>query len=180
MNAECSVCFRRRSVELHPPLDVIVQRIDRASWPIFRPYHYMSGNLHRGSKCFGAVIGETCVGFCAVLHFAHPTNCHWRVHRLVVLPDWQGLGIGLLLLDALGGIYRALGRELRMPAMHPSLIRSLDHSPRWALTKRPGTFTSRNRTRNRSKVGIMGGRPTAVFRYVGSAAPVELARRMLA
>lgn len=180
MNVECAVNFRRRSVDKHPPLDLRVERIERWIWGMFRSYHYMSAGLHRGVKCFGALSEGDCVGFCAVLHFPHPKNSHYRIHRLVVLPDWQGLGIGLLLLDTVGALYSALGRELRMPAMHPSLIRSLDRSPRWSMTKRPGVFTTRNRPAKGRGVGFMGGRPTAVFCYVGSSETLELARRMVA
>ena len=176
--------FTRRSVEARPRLDVAVSRVARDVWPLFRPWHYMSADLSKTSSCYGSFVGEEIAAFVAVIYFPHAKKsaCGFRVHRLVTLPDWQGIGLGMLLLDTIASAYAGLGHLVKMPAAHPSLIRTLDRSPRWALTKRPGEFTRRNLAikNRRQKAGRMGGRPCAVFRYVGGKLAIEDARRLVA
>jgi hypothetical protein len=84
----------------------------------------------------------------------------------VTLPDWQGIGLASALNDALGSAYRAVGKRLHAYPAHPSRVRALDRSPRWAMKKRPGTFSP---AAGATSTARMGGRPCAVFEYVGPA-----------
>ena len=48
-----------------------------------------------GAKCYGLYDNDEIIGFLAVRHMPHPDNDHIKmVHRFVVLPDYQGIGIG--------------------------------------------------------------------------------------
>ena len=65
------------------------------------------------------------VGFCAVL--PHPANYEkrcWRFHRVVVLPDYQGLGIGTKLLDFIAEMYH---KEVKTIYLKTSHIRFINH-----------------------------------------------------
>jgi SNF2 family DNA or RNA helicase/GNAT superfamily N-acetyltransferase len=72
-------------------------------WPYFAPYHYMSENFN-GHRSWIVVTedGEP-VAFTSIIRFPHGhiTN-GWRGHRTVVMPDFQGLGIGGRLSDWTG------------------------------------------------------------------------------
>ena len=35
----------------------------------------------------------------AIIHFPHPIKSYKKVHRLVILPDYQGIGLGTLFLN---------------------------------------------------------------------------------
>ena len=62
----------------------------------------MSTNLNPAAKCFIGYIENNPVCFFAVLHFPHPKVKNFkRGHRLVVLPDYQGLGIGHIFSSAI-------------------------------------------------------------------------------
>lgn len=74
------------------------------------------------------------MAFCAVLHFPHPKAKNIkRVHRLVVLPDYQGLGIGTKLLNFVGNIYKQKGYRFRIVTSTPALLYSLKNN-NWKLT----------------------------------------------
>jgi GNAT superfamily N-acetyltransferase len=178
---EVQLNFERRPVGRRPSIDVDVVRIGRDAWPVFRPFHYMSADLVQTAACFGAFAGDQICAFCAVIHFPHPNPaaCGYRIHRLVTLPDWQGVGIGMVLLDAVASAYSGMGHHVRMPAAHPSLIRTLDRSRNWGLVKQPGTFTQRNRNR-RVDVARMGGRGCAVFQWCGKSLDAVSARSLIA
>jgi hypothetical protein len=99
----------------------------------------------------------------------------------VTLPDWQGLGLALHLAYVVSSALRAMGRRARKYPAHPSYMRAYDRSPDWDLVLPPGTFRGRYRSKRTGQVttgqGFQGGRPNAVFEYVGPAmASVDDAR----
>jgi GNAT superfamily N-acetyltransferase len=158
--------FSRRLLQRRPKLECTIGRIPRSAWTMFAPYHYMSADLHRGAACYGLWANERLAAFAATLPLPVSSGKHkgtaiTRVSRLVTLPDWQGLGLAMVLCDALGAEHRAAGKRFRMYPAHPALIRSFDRSPTWTLKKEPGQFSSLN------TAGTMGGRPCAVFEYCG-------------
>ncbi len=55
-------------------------------------------------------------------------------HRLVVLPDYQGLGIGLAFDNWLGEYLNARGYRYHKTISHPALIHAYARSPRWRLS----------------------------------------------
>ena len=58
-----------------------------------------------------------------------------RVHRLVVLPDYQGVGIGTAFINAVGEIVAREGFELNLTTTTPALVGALRRSPRWTLAR---------------------------------------------
>jgi GNAT superfamily N-acetyltransferase len=58
-----------------------------------------------------------------------------RVHRLVVLPDYQGVGIGTAFINAVGEIVTGEGYELNLTTTTPALVGALRRSSRWTLAR---------------------------------------------
>lgn len=69
--------------------------------------------------------------FCAINHFPHPVRSYRKVHRLVVLPDYQGLGLGTLFIEELG---KRSDKPFAITTSQPSLIWSLRKNSNWILT----------------------------------------------
>lgn len=66
-----------------------------------------------------------------------PMRKGWkRVHRLVVLPDFQGVGIGVRFIDAVADIVTGDGNDLNLTTTTPALVAALKRSTRWALVRR--------------------------------------------
>jgi energy-coupling factor transporter ATP-binding protein EcfA2 len=127
--------FSWRSVQPHPRLDLAVHKVDRSAWRVFARHHYLSGSLAKGAQCYGAFIGDECVAFTSYIHFPHPHTRNVKMgHRLVVLPDYQGLGIGGRLDDWLGQYLYERGWRYRNVVAHPAMIRYYSASPRWRDT----------------------------------------------
>lgn len=59
-----------------------------------------------------------------------------KVHRLIVLPEWQGLGIATILLEHVGNIYRKNGYVFNISTTHPALIHTLAKHPHWTCITR--------------------------------------------
>jgi GNAT superfamily N-acetyltransferase len=131
--------FTWRSVQSHPPVEFEVRKCDRALWGMFARHHYLSSKLHPASHCFAAYVDGRPVAFTSYLNFPHPKTRNIKMgHRLVVLPDWQGLGLAGRLDDWLGQHLYEQGYRYRNTVAHPAMIRYYLRSPRWQETSGVG------------------------------------------
>lgn len=55
------------------------------------------------------------------------------IHRLVVLPDYQGIGIGIKFLNEVSNIYIQKGWKVRIITSSPSLSNGLIKNKNWIL-----------------------------------------------
>lgn len=58
-----------------------------------------------------------------------------RVHRLVVLPDYQGVGIGTVFQDNIVQRYIDEGFNVNCTTTTPALVNSLKRNKRWSLIR---------------------------------------------
>ena len=95
----------------------------------------MSHAHNNAARVFIAYVDGTLAGFCSVLPqpHGHVPNLR-RIHRLVVLPDFQGVGIGVKFLDAVAKHIRAEKYRLSIVTSAPSLIWALKKHPLWNMT----------------------------------------------
>ncbi|GGH14677.1 hypothetical protein GCM10007036_14180 [Alsobacter metallidurans] len=122
-------CLRRR-----PQLDIEVRSASKEIWPLFSKYHYLSANLHTAAKCVAAFYQDRPIAFSSVRYFPHPHAKDIMMgHRLVVLPDFQGLGLGGILDDWLGQWLWERGWRYHNVVAHPAMIASYSRSPRWRM-----------------------------------------------
>lgn len=124
--------FAWRQVQPHPDVELAIHATDRSLWPVFRAHHYLSADLSGAARCFAAYVDGHPVAFVSYIHFPHPVAKNIKQsHRVVVLPDWQGLGIAGRLSEWLGERLAAEGFRFRATTAHPARIAYYRHSPRW-------------------------------------------------
>lgn len=175
--------FSWREHQRRPRVELEIVRCSREAWRWFAPHHYLSAELHKGARCFAGLIDGNPVAFGAVIHFPHPrTNAIQRIHRIVVLPDFQGLGLGAHSFScALGGIVRAIGKRLTVTTSHPGLIAAWAKSTEWSMRQAPkiGVIHAGSTTGMNAHSSGALGRKVGSFEYVGAPlADVHLARSL--
>jgi len=180
--------FAWRSLQPRPELPIAMGRLPYAAWKRFAPFHYLTGDLHRAARCFGLWCNGTLAAFTATLYRTHPIARDIQgLTRTVCLPDWQGLGLAPRLTDTVGAAYKTFGWRLHAYPAHPHFIRVRDRSPNWAIVRTPDKIKNTARASSTewkpkadgSYGGLSGGRPCAVYRYVGPALAREDAARLL-
>ncbi len=126
------VCTWRRL--RRPRIELQVYRAGRTAWRLFARHHYLSGSLAPGARCFVAMFDDTPVAFCATLAQVGQRGT-WRITRLVTLPDFQGIGIGTRLMEAVAEIHLSAGDRLLLTASHPAMLAHCTRSQRWQLRR---------------------------------------------
>jgi GNAT superfamily N-acetyltransferase len=168
----------RRSLRGRPKARFEIFRCHAAAWSLFREHHYLSHTLAPSSVCFMAVSGETPVGFSAWLPFVGPGAPARREHRTVILPPWQGVGVGMALSGWVASLWRGLGYRAISATAHPGYARSRLRSADWRLNRAP-CLSRRGRTGLEARLNRADTRLTAGFEYIGPAMDAKVARSML-
>ena len=58
-----------------------------------------------------------------------------RIHRLVVLPDYQGVGIGTAFIRKVADMIDDEGFEVNLTTTTPALVGALKRDPHWVLAR---------------------------------------------
>lgn len=175
-------CLRRR-----PKLEMEIRQTNWGYWPLFEPHHYLKLPRMIAASCYVATIDDEPVGHVAVS--TRPGLVEARACRLVVMPEWQGAGVGMRFLNAVCEAWRRGDNRYAKPmptlfhTSHPGLANALRRSGKWTQVsaKLHGEHKGRCQesvTKSLIKAGKLpegtcgyGGHFRAVqgFRYLGEA-----------
>ena len=127
----------------------------------------MNTNLNTSALCYGLFQGDNIIAFLSVIHFPHPIVKNIkRVHRLVVLPDYQGIGIGSKFESYVAGIYKAHGFQFYTTTSAKNMIMTKAKSKDWKCT-RHNIVSGGTRTANETIKKTHRKVKTASFEYIG-------------
>jgi ABC-type ATPase involved in cell division len=119
-----------------PRIELEIFQTDGSYWPMFEPHHYLKLPRMVAAKYFvGFVDGE------AVCHMAVAPHLHMggmRACRMVVMPEWQGAGVGVRFLNEVSRLqftaanaYEARTGAVYFHTSHPGLCSALRRDSRW-------------------------------------------------
>lgn len=104
---------------------------------MFKDHHYLDGNVNKASRCYIGVWEGHVIGFGATVTMPSGTLKNaWRGHRTVILPDYQGMGIGVRFSDAIGQIHLDQGHRYFSRTSHPRMIAYREASKLWKPTSK--------------------------------------------
>ena len=90
--------------------------------------------MHNASRQYVGVINGELVCHTGIIHFPLKKGKK-RVHRLVVLPDYQGIGIGTAFIKEVAKIITKEGFELNLTTTTPALVGALKKDKDWILAR---------------------------------------------
>ncbi len=142
----------------------IYEAKNKSLWKMFAKYHYLDHKHNNAAHCYIATINDKIAGWISILHQPHPTSINLKkVHRLVILPDYQGAGFGIKFLNEIGRFYKPKYRYT-ITTSAPSLIYALKKSNEW-ICKRYGRNKAQPDNTKKGGVGAISSshRITANF-----------------
>jgi GNAT superfamily N-acetyltransferase len=128
-----------RGLVRRPAIHIQLLPCKVAAWEAFSDHHYLDGNINKSSRCWLAIWGGVVVGFASCIAFPSGNwKNGWRGHRTVILPDFQGLGIGTRVSDAVGEMILAEGGRYFSKTSNHRMGGYRNHSPKWRATSKNG------------------------------------------
>jgi energy-coupling factor transporter ATP-binding protein EcfA2 len=165
--------FSRRRLR-RPTIKLEIRCAKQHLWRMFSPHHYLTNNISTGSSCYVALWEEQPVCFVAVLYSYGSKNVNsfrannrkiYRISRIVTLPDYQGIGIGSRVMDAIAEIYsKKPNSVMRISASHPSVLNHCQRSPFWKLVN--VEKTGKLHTIKKFNKSASFGRSVVTFEYI--------------
>ena len=159
-----------------PEIELQIFRCRYETWKIFKNHHYLSEELNKSAKCFLILYNDKPICFMGILPMPSGTIQNaYRVSRLVVLPDFQGLGIGMKILNIFGSMYLADNKSLYIKTSNPSLFKGMKrNTTNWKLTNQNNNIEQIKKTNirliNQGKDNGMKLRKESItksYKYIG-------------
>lgn len=128
--------LQRGALWRRPKFELEVLQTDGGYWPMFEPHHYLKLPRMVAAKYYvGFVDGE------AVCHLAVSPKLEshgMRACRMVVMPEWQGAGVGMRFLNEVCRLqftaankFHERTRAVYFHTSHPGLCAALRRDRRW-------------------------------------------------
>jgi GNAT superfamily N-acetyltransferase len=147
------------------PIAWQIQKESQSAWVTFAKHHYLSGELPRGATCYVASWKGRALAFCATVGiWGRPGQK--RISRLVVVPEAQGLGIGMQLAEEVCRREAAAGFRCSIRASHPAVLAHCRASELWQATGIHRVGTASKQQRWGKRIRTSDDRLTATFVFV--------------
>ena len=164
---DMATCKLQRRRLRRPKIQLEIHRCRLETWRLFARHHYLSGSLAPQARCYLATWEGEPVSFCATLPII-ARKCRRRFTRIVTLPDYQGIGIGMRTVAAVADLHRDEGFRVNVTSSHPALIHHCRRSAAWRATSVKKTGQSRSLKTAFTKYRNSAGRAVVSFEYVGA------------
>lgn len=146
-----------RSLWRRPSFELQIHETDWRFWPMFEPHHYLKLPKMVAARCYVGTVEGVPVCHVAVGCKNKGKEAEARACRLVVMPEWQGAGVGTRFLDAvaqlqLEGRGRLKGRNVTtiFHTSHPGLAMALRRSKKWRQLS--GSLIGANKAKSKASI----------------------------
>lgn len=167
-----TMTFTHNQKKNRPKIKLEIYRSkDKTIWRMFARHHYLNHTHNNAASVYIALVNGQIAGFYSVLPFPHPTKKNtYRAHRFVILPDYQGAGIGMIFQNEIAKHYdETLNKTFILTTSHPAIVHALKQDPNWRMTRygRAGRQGKTDKYQYKDKRDpTSNNRITVAFQYV--------------
>ena len=155
-------------------IEIYETKRKREYWEVFRKYHYLNHEINIAARTFVCYANGNIAAFFSLLPQPCTVRNLWRYHRIVVLPDYQGVGIGTKCIEHISDIISGEGKKISILTSSAAFIQSLRRSKVFLLARigrnRTGKLCGKalkNTLEGKFNNRCCGERITASFEYIG-------------
>jgi len=137
-----------------PQIELQVSRVEADTWNFFKKHHYLTEDCAKSCKFFLFTWNDKPIGINAVIpqpsgHFKNGV----RESRIVVLPDYQGLGLGTTISNFTAAIYKGSDYRYFTKTVHPAIGNYRNRNiNKWRGTDKNGRkYTDKHKNKNEMK-----------------------------
>lgn len=181
--------YAGRSLWRRPKFDLEIWKTGWGYWHLFEPHHYLRAGPMPMSFCYVGTVDGELVAHIGMGTMNRGKSVETRACRLVIMPEWQGAGVGTRFLNAVCQVQLEGGELARLPGRrcttifhtsHPGLCAALRRDKKWGQVSAALYGTNRGdsaRSIRKSGAGLRGSgvngygghfRAVQGFRYYGS------------
>ena len=151
-----------------PSITIDIYPSKHSVWDMFKNHHYLSEKLNKATRCYVAVYDGKIIGFNASISQPSGTMQNaWREHRTVILPDYQGMGIGTRFSDAIAQLFKDDGKRYFSKTAHIRMGEYRQHSPLWKPTSKNKLWRADKEQHQMTGWKINGDRVCYSHEYIG-------------
>lgn len=146
-----------------PKIELSIFRCRYETWNIFKQHHYLTEDLNKAAINYILLWNDKPICFIGVLPFPGVGDEKTRrISRIVILPDFQGLGLGKNILNYISSLYAKEKSTMYIRTMSPALGLSLAKDKNWIATSSNLKIPQAD-TNGRKIIE----RPSYSYRYIG-------------
>lgn len=146
-----------------PKIELQIVRCRYETWKLFKQHHYLTEDLNKAATNYLVLWNEQPIAFIGVLPFPGVGDEKTRrISRIVVLPDFQGLGLGKIILNYISSLYAKDESTMYIRTMSPALGLALAKDKNWIATSSNLKITGQDSSGRK-----MIERPSYSYKYIG-------------
>lgn len=120
-----------------PKIELQMFRCRHETWDIFKQHHYLTEKLNKAATCYVFTWNDKPIAFVGILPFPGVFDAKTRViSRVVVLPDFQGLGLGKEIINYISSLYASIDSKMYIRTVNPAIGISLGNNSNWSPTSK--------------------------------------------
>lgn len=151
-----------------PSIELQVSRAESDTWDLFKKHHYLTEAANKSCKFLLFTWNEKPVGMVAVINQPR-RGCPngFAISRVVVLPDFQGLGLGAKLCEYSAAMFKDMGGKIYIKTVHPALGVYFNNSDKWRGTSMNGKIRHKSSKNSDSSAKNRLERASYCHEYIG-------------
>jgi ABC-type lipoprotein export system ATPase subunit/predicted acetyltransferase len=150
-----------------PKISLQVSRVESETWDFFKKHHYLTEDVNKSCKFLLFEWNTKPVGIVAIIN--QPRNgCPngFAISRIVILPDFQGMGMGVRISEFAGGLIRNENGLCFIKTVNPALGEYFNKSKNWRATSMNGKKRTIKEDTDKSAKNRLE-RPSYCHEYIG-------------
>lgn len=161
-------CDYRRSGR--PKIELQVSRVENETWDFFKKHHYLTEEVNKSCKFLLFEWNDKPVGIVAIINQPRKGCSNgFAISRIVVMPDFQGMGLGVKLSEFSGGLIKNEGGLCFIKTVNPALGEYFNKSESWRGTAMNGKIRHKSSMSSDSSAKNRLERASYCHEYIGDA-----------
>ena len=153
-----------------PKIKLQVSRVESKTWDLFKKHHYLTEDVNKSCKFFLFEWNNKPIGICALINQPRggcPNGM--AISRIVVLPDFQGIGLGVKISEFCSAIFINNGAKVYIKTVNPALGIYFNKSDYWRGTSMNGKIRHNSSKKSDSSAKNRLERASYCHEYIGPA-----------